>query len=49
MTRQGYARATVLAELRSADIEWGRKFADRQDGDQQLEQLLDSAHKDVNQ
>ena len=49
MTRQGYARATVLAELRAADIEWGRKFADRPDGDQQLEQLLDRAHRDVNQ
>ena len=49
MTRQKYARATMLKELQAADIEWGRKFANRPDGDQQLEQLLDSAHKDVYQ
>ena len=49
MTRQRYSRTATLKELQAADIEWGRKFADRHDGDQQLEQLLDSADKDVNQ
>ena len=49
MTRQRYSRTATLKELQAADIEWGRKFADRHDGDQQLEQLLDSADKDVHQ
>jgi len=49
MTRQGYSRRTMLRELRAADIEWGRKFANRQDCTEQLEQLLDNAYKDVHQ
>lgn len=49
MTRQGYTRTTMLRELSNADIEWGRKFANREDGEGQLGQLLDSAYKDVHQ
>jgi len=49
MTRQGYTRTTMLRELSNADIEWGRKFANREDGEEQLGQLLDSAYKDVHQ
>jgi len=49
MTRQGYSRQAMMQELRAADIEWGRKFANRQDCTQQLEQLLDNAYKDVHQ
>ena len=49
MTRQGYSRQTMLRELREADIEWGRKFANRQDCTEQLEKILDNAYKDVHQ
>jgi len=49
MTRQGYSRTSTLLELREADIEWGRKFANRHDCTEQLNQLLDNAYKDVHQ
>jgi hypothetical protein len=39
----------MLRELRAADIEWGRKFANRQDCTEQLEKILDNAYKDVHQ
>tara|TARA_R100000687_G_C6290158_1_gene91015 strand:+ start:212 stop:355 length:144 start_codon:yes stop_codon:yes gene_type:complete len=43
MARQGYSDATMLTELQSADIEWGRKYADRPDAQQRLESLIDTA------
>ena len=43
MARQGYSDAPMLTELQSADIEWGRKYADRPDAQQRLESLIDTA------
>ena len=45
MVRQGYSDATMMTELRHADIEWGRKYADRPDTDHQLQVTIQNARR----
>jgi hypothetical protein len=35
----------MMSELRSADIEWGRKYADRADTDERLADTVQNAHR----
>jgi len=45
MVRQGYSDAAMMSELRSADIEWGRKYADRPDTDERLADTVQNSRR----
>lgn len=45
MIRQGYGDGDIIAELKTADEDWGGKFAKRPDGNALLDKLLQSAHQ----
>ena len=44
MIRQSYRDGDILSELKSADEDWGGKYAKRPDGKERLESVLESAH-----
>jgi len=45
MARQGHTQEDTLKELRAADIEWGGKYSNREDGDQRLQDTVHRAYK----
>jgi hypothetical protein len=44
MIRQSYRDGDIISELKSADEDWGGKYAKRPDGKERLESVLESAH-----
>ena len=47
MLKQGHTPGDTLAELRSADIDWGGKYAARLDGEKWLRTTVDNARRRV--
>jgi len=47
MIRQSYGDGDIINELKSADEDWGGKYAKRPDGKERLEGVLESAHREA--